>query len=115
MENLIAPAMRKFPRVRMVHVNYAAGLTQDVARARRYSLACARLFGQEAYTMVPGAPAAEEDDHYSLELGRPLGQRMEDSSQTIAWREFERGIVAVNGSAQAARIASLGLELPDGF
>ncbi len=115
MENLIAPAMRKFPRVRMVHVNYAAGATRDVARARRYSLACARVFGQEAYTMVPGAPAAEEDDHYAMDLGRPIGQRMDDSSQSIAWREFERGIVAVNGSSQPARITSLGLALPDGF
>ena len=115
MENLIAPAMRKFPRVRMVHVNYATGATRAVARARRYSLACARLFGQEAYTMVPGAPAAEEDDHYGMELGRPIGQRVEDPSQSIAWREFERGIVAVNGSPHPARIASLGLALPDGF
>ena len=99
----------------MVHVNYAAGAARDVARARRYSLACARLFAQEAYTMVPGAPVAEEDDQYAFELGRPLGQRVDDPSQSIAWREFERGIVAVNGSPQPARIASLGLVLPDAF
>ena len=46
MEKLIAPALRQFPGVRMIHANYAAGAAVDVARARRYSLACARLFGQ---------------------------------------------------------------------
>ena len=115
MENLIAPALRKFPRVRMVHANYAAGSTRDVARARRYSLACARLFGQDAYTIVPGAPAEEEDESYAASLGRPLGQFMEDPAQSIAWRKFERGVVALNGSARPARIDSLGLSLPDGF
>lgn len=115
MENLIAPAVRKFPRVRMVHVNYAAGATRDVARARRYSLACARLFGQDAYTIVPGQPIAEEDDHYSADLGRPLGPYTEDPAQGIAWREFERAVVAVNGSARPTRVAALNLSLPEPF
>lgn len=115
MENLIAPAMRKFPRVRMVHVNYAAGATHDVGRARRYSLACARLFNQDAYTIVPGMPVAEEDDYYSVSLGKPLGSYAEDASQPVAWREFERGVVAVNGSAKPGRIPSLGLALPEPF
>ena len=115
MENLIAPIVRKFPRVRFVHANYAAGATRDVARARRYSLACARLFGQEAYTIVPGQPIAEEDDHYAADLGRAMGPYVEDPSQSIAWRQFERGVVAVNGSAQPARILPLGVDLPDAF
>ncbi len=115
MENLISPALRKFPRVRMVHVNYASGATRDVMRARRYSYACARLFGQEAYTIVPGSPAAEEDDLYASALGRPVGAYVEDPAQSIAWREFERSVVAVNGSSRPARIGPLGLALPDPF
>lgn len=114
MENLIAPAARKFPRVRMVHVNYAAGAADEVSRARRYALACARLFGQEAYTIVPGHPESEEDEMYSSVLGRPLGRLEEDARQSIAWRPFEHGVVAVNGGAAAARIATLGLDLPQG-
>jgi hypothetical protein len=113
MENLIAPVLRKFPRVRMVHANYASGPTRDVSRARRYSFACARLFGQEAYTIVPGAPLAEEDDLYGSALGRAIGPYVEDPGQSVAWREFERGVVAVNGSSRPARIGPLGLALPD--
>lgn len=115
MENLIAPALRKHPRVRMVHVNYAAGAAGDVARARRYSLACARLFGQEAYTIAPGEPAAEEDEHYGIDLGPPLGRYADDASPGIAWREFERGVVAINGSPRPAKIPKLGLALPEPF
>jgi len=115
MQNLVAPVLRAFPRVRMVHVNYAAGEAPRVARARRYSLACARLFSQEAYTIVPGLPAAEEDDYYASDLGRPVSRLEEDLAQGIAWREFERGVVAVNGSARPARLRPLGLVLTDPF
>ena len=113
MEQLIAPALRRFPGVRMIHANYAAGAAPDVARARRYSLACARLFGQEAYTIVPGLPSGEEDDHYAADLGKPLGPLREDPGQSVAWRPFERGVVAVNSSLGPARIAALNLTLPD--
>ncbi len=115
MEKLIAPALRQFPGVRMIHANYAAGAAVDVARARRYSLACARLFGQEAYTIVPGAPASEEDDHYAADLGKPIGPLTEDPAQAVVWRLFERGAVAVNGGPKPARIAALNQTLPDAF
>jgi hypothetical protein len=115
MESLIAPALRKFPNVRMVHANYAGGSHGEVARARRYSLACARLFGQEAYTIVPGSPASEEDSMYSEGPGKPVGPVSEDPARSIAWRQFEHGVVAVNGSPRPARIASLGLNLPEAF
>ena len=113
MEKLIAPALRQFPGVRMIHANYAAGRASDVARARRYSLACARLFGQEAYTIVQGLPESEEDDHYAADLGKALGPLQEDPAHSVAWRTFERGVVAVNGSLHPARIAALNLTLPE--
>ena len=54
MEQLVMPAARKFPQVRFVHANYAAGSAAVAHRAARYSWACAKLWGHEAYLIAPG-------------------------------------------------------------
>lgn len=116
MEKLIAPALNRHPHVRMVHANYAApGSIADAARACRYSAACAMLYGHRAYTIVPGKPEAEESEFYFKDFGAPAGRLEEDASGLVAWRVFERGIVAVNGGPRPARIASLGIALPEPF
>jgi hypothetical protein len=108
----VVPAARKFPHVRFVHANYPGGGPAMARRAARYSWACAKLWGQESYLIAPGAYSNERDEIYFTETGAPKTERYHQAAG-VAWREFEKGIVAVNGGARAARIPELGLALPE--
>lgn len=112
MEQLVAPAARKFPKVRFVHVNYAAGGATLARRAARYSWAAARLFGHEAYLIAPGAYADERDEIYFTETGRPRAAKYSEAGGVV-WREYEKGVVALNSGPGPGKIPGLGLELPD--
>lgn len=112
-ERLVLPAARNYPAVRFVHLNYAAGSRGTIARALRYSFAAACLFGHLAYLVAPDRPEAERDEIYFSELGAPLGDYCEDPSRSVAWRVFERGVVAINWGPGQAEIPELGLKLPD--
>lgn len=101
LEQLIEPALRRHPHVRMVHANYAAG-DESARRSARYSAAAARLFGHRAYTIVPGKPEWEEDDTYFTELGAPAGPI--ESNGGAVWRRFQNGLAAINASARPVRI-----------
>lgn len=112
MYDLIMPALRKFPKIRMVHVNYAAGAPERVKRAQRYAYSCAAILGHQAYLVVPPSPEAEEDPIYFTELGGPLDYWREEPSG-IVWRQFQKGVAAINGGDRPATIPSLGLSLPE--
>jgi hypothetical protein len=113
MAKLIMPAAQRFPRVRFVHLNYAAGAQPLVRRAIQYSLCCARLWNHDAYLVAP-APSHEPDEIYFSDLGRPLtGSFVEDEHPGVAWRAFEKGIVAINSGPGPAFIRKHKLKLAD--
>ncbi len=114
MEELIVPAARRFPNVRFIHLNYAAGSEEEVRRAIRYSNCCARLWSQGAYLVGP-SPAGEVDDIYFTDPGAPRDQDyQEDVARGLAWRRYERGVVAVNSSRRPQQIPDTGLEIEAG-
>jgi hypothetical protein len=103
-ENLVAPASRRFPGVKFVHLGYAAGPEATTRRAISYNYAAARLWNHNAY-LVAESPAAEQDQVYFADLGRPLAPTYShDRGQGVAWREFEGGVVALNSGSQTASI-----------
>lgn len=114
MEQLVLAAARSYPGVRFVHLNYAAGDSATVRRAISYSHACAKLFEHEGYLVVPGTPRAECDEIYFSDLGRPAMRSYEEMADgAVVWREYERGVVAINSGSRAATIPGLGLKLAD--
>ncbi len=112
MEQLVAPAARKYPQVRFVHANYAAGASAVAHRAARFSWACAKLWGHDSYLISPAAYENERDPIYFTPTGRPKPEPYREQGDVI-WRAFEKGIVAVNAGPTAAPIKELGLELPE--
>lgn len=93
MVELVGKAEKKWPRVRFVHVNYAAGPSEEAAL---YGYAAAKLFGHEAYLIVPSSTSAEQNPVYSTSLGRPLSANYEeDAAAGAVWRRYENGVVAL--------------------
>ena len=114
MEELIAPVSRRYPRVRFVHLNYATGDPKIIRRAITYSSACAKLFNHDAYLVAPGSEAQERHEIYFTGLGRPVtASYRELTDQGVAWREYEKGIVAINSGNSTAEIRSPRLTLAD--
>jgi hypothetical protein len=113
MEKLIAPASRRFPRVQFVHLGYAAGPVEQASRAIRYNYAAARLWKHDAYLMAADL-RAEQDDIYFGDIGRPLtASYVHEADKSVAWREFEGGVVALNSRAQSASIQNGRYQLSD--
>lgn len=100
MRRLIAPAQRKYPRVRFAHLNYVddAKLADDV-------IAIARLFGADAFVTRPSLTGAPVTSAYFVDLGKPK-PRVETAAG--AYRLFEHGIVAVNTGAKPMRVRAGG-------
>lgn len=114
MEKLIMPVAARYPRVRFVHLNYAAGGPAPVRRAISYSYACAKLFNHDAYVVAPGLEAGERDEIYFSDLGKPVSPTYQDKpDEGVAWREYERGIVAINSGVNTASIGGERLKLTD--
>jgi hypothetical protein len=112
--NLIAPAARLFPRTQFVHFNYAHGDPAFLARAVRYSYACAKLWNQISFTARPGVQKPIRDNIYFTNLGEPLTPSYdEDKSAEVAWRRFQNGAVAVNSSHTPYHLRTLRLTLRD--
>jgi hypothetical protein len=113
MEQLVIPASRRFPRVRFVHLGYAANPIEQTSRAIRYNYAAAKLWGHDAYLVTADA-RAERDDIYFTHLGAPLTWSCAyDAGRNVAWREFEGGIVALNSGSQTESILNGRYHLPD--
>ena len=96
LEQLILPAARRYPGVRFVHLNYAAGPPAVVQQAAWYSYACAKLFQHEAYLVAPGAAPLEESDCYFHPLGKPLEPVYREGGGRVT-RRFEGGTVGIEG------------------
>ena len=103
MEHLVAPASRRFPGVKFVHLGYTAG-PDATRRALGYNYAAARLWNHSAY-LVAENPAAEQDEVYFADLGSPLAATYSHNrGEGVAWREFEGGVVALNSGSRTASI-----------
>ncbi len=112
MYDLIMPALRTFPKVRMVHLNYACGTAEEIRRAQRYSYAYSLILGHEGYLVVPDSAIAEEGEAYFTNLG-PAQDYWREEPSGVVWRRFQYGVAAVNASGRPASIPSLGLPLPE--
>jgi hypothetical protein len=114
MAELVTPASVKYPKVSFVHLNYAAGNRAEVRRAIRYSYAAARLWDHRSYVVVAKQASAERDEIYFADLGNPVSPTYQEHAPTgVAWRVFEKAVVAINSGPGAARIPGLNLDLPD--
>lgn len=98
MRNLIAPAQRKFPRVRFAHINYI-----DAPDPERIAeiVAIARLYDAGAVVATPNVGTTIESELLLLDLGAPK-PRVELAHG--AYRFFERGVVAVNRGKKPMRL-----------
>ena len=94
---LIMPAQRKYPRVRFTHINYVS--TSDAKRIEEI-VAIARLYDHDAFVARPDLTTPIETPLYFVDLGRPK-PRVETSRG--AYRQFERGFVAVNTGPKPMR------------
>jgi hypothetical protein len=113
MEQLVQPASRRFPGVRFVHLGYASGSDMQTRRAIGYNYAAARLWDHSAY-LVAENPAAEKDEVYFADLGRPLAATYsQNPADGVAWREFEGGVVALNTGSRPASILNGRYELAE--
>jgi hypothetical protein len=113
MEHLVAPASRRFPGVKFVHLGYAAGPDATTRRAIGYNYAAARLWNHSAY-LVAENPATEQDEVYFADVGSPLAATYSHNrGDGVAWREFEGGVVALNSGSQTASILNGRYQLVD--
>lgn len=113
MRQLVRPAMLSYPHVQFVHLGYAAGPVEEVRRAIHYNFAAARLWNHHAYLMMP-LFHWEQDEIYFQYPGRPLTETFSfDDSAQIAWREFEKGVVAINSGKSGVSILNGKYQLLD--
>lgn len=111
LEQLILTAQKKYPRVRFVHVNYAA---PGDKHALMYSYAGAKLFNHDAYLIMPANSSEEQSAVYATDLGRPLTASYEqDAAAGAAWRRFERGVVGLHSGAAAFTIPGTKFRMAD--
>ena len=111
LEQLVVTAQRKWPRVRFVHVNYAA---PGDKHALLYGYAGAKLFNNDSYLIMPSDSGAEQSPVYGFDAGRPLTASYEqDADAGAAWRRFERCVVAINSGASAYTIPGTKLQMPE--
>jgi hypothetical protein len=114
MDKLVMPASHLYPHTRFVHINYVTGDQRTCERALVYSYACAKLWNHISFAAPSGVQSAIRSDVYFSNLGEPLTSFYEEDKEAgVAWRRFENGVVAINSSSKAFRIASLNLELAD--
>lgn len=102
MKNLVAPAQRKYPRVRFAHINYVDAI--DRTRIAEV-VAVAALFDAEAVVARPDLTLLVADELLLVDLG--AGEKRVDRTSG-AYRFFARGFVAVNAGAKPMRIANRG-------
>ncbi len=112
---LIEPALKTFPKVTMIHVNYAAGPPDEIARAVVYSFCCAKLFGHESYLIAPSDAESERNRTYFEALGAPAGDRVEEPGGTVIWRPYDQGTVVVQAGGPPVIVKALGVQLPGGL
>lgn len=95
---LIEPGRRKFPRVRLAHLNYLDAPDADSIVA---IIAMARLFDTEAFvtgTEIAGEATSLDSPAYFTDIGAPSGSVIE--TRRSAYRRYRRGLIAVNASSE---------------
>ena len=91
--------------MRFIHLNYAVGDPGEIERVKSYAFAAAKLWNHDSYVVVPEAHG-EEYPGYFVDLGKPLTAKCEeDVERGLAWREFEKGMVAISSMGVAAVVA----------
>jgi hypothetical protein len=113
MEQLVMPASRRFSSVRFVHLGYAGGSLDQINRAVRYNHAGARLWNHDSYLLASDL-RGEQADVYFTTLGKPLTSTYSYAAdKSVAWREYEGGVVAINSGPAGASILNGRYQLPD--
>jgi hypothetical protein len=95
MRELIAPAARKYPRVRFAHLNYV----EDAARITDV-IAIARLFGSDAFVSKASLDVAMMSDLYFHDFGR-ASRRVD--MKNGARRSFEHGFISYDAGRTVVR------------
>lgn len=108
MRTVIEPLEARYPRVRLLHLNYAGSHSGDVIPV---VFAVAKLFGGEGY-VASAVSAHERDEIYFRDFGRPLSARVELADGDAVYRLFERGIIAITVSREPVVIDRLRITLP---
>src|SRR5260370_35957889 len=106
MRTMIVPAMKRYPRVRFVHLNYLPKAEPDDVLP---VVAIARLYGGEAFAALPSIVAPPSANIYFLDCGAPRTQIQYAAGGEAAYRWFAHALVAGNASAHSLVIAD-----PDG-
>ena len=109
MSSVVEPLEARYPRVRFLHLNYTG--TRENGGVIPLVFAVARLFGGEGY-VASDVSANERDEIYFRDFGKPLSARVELANGDVAYREFERGIIAVTASRNPIAIDVLNITLP---
>jgi hypothetical protein len=113
MEQLVMPASQKFPRVRFVHLGYAAGTQEQMNRGVRYNFAVAKLWNHDGYLVAPEL-GGEQGEVYFNTLGKPVTRSyVYEADKRVAWREYEGGVVAINCGPASASILNGRYQLLD--
>jgi len=103
MRTMVVPAMRRYPRVRFVHLNYLPRTDDADVLA---PAALARLYGSDAFVAMPDVVATPAASLYFLDAGKPLTPIRRAAGGEAAYRWFEHLLVAVNASAQPLVVAN---------
>lgn len=109
MRSVVEPLEGRYPRVRFLHLNYTG--TRESGGVIPLVFAVAKLFGGDGY-VASNVNANERDEIYFRDFGKPLAPRVELANGDVAYRVFERGIIAVTASRNPVAIDALNITLP---
>jgi len=87
MRHLIAPARKRYPRIRFMHLNYVT-TAEDAGRV----IDIARLYDTDAFAALPSITPILIDDYFH-DFGKPLTPIHRGNG--TAWRRFEHGTVKI--------------------
>lgn len=111
MRAMIEPVARRYPNVRLAHLNY---IDAPAPEAIRVAVAVAQIFGGEAYVAAP-AFADGRDEIYFRDPGIPVAPRVDWPEDAGSHRFFDRGLIAVSASKTAMTIDTNGRTLRNHF
>jgi hypothetical protein len=95
MRTIVAPVMKRYPRVRFVHLNYMANVDGHSVEP---VVAIARLFGADAFVALPSISAPPSTGIYFEEPGPAETPIRRAAGGLVAYRRFEHQLVVVNMS-----------------
>jgi len=93
LEQLVEIPTRRFPNLRVAHLNYSDGPDRN---AIHLVVAASWLFGAEGYVIAPEL-TDEKDEIYFFDPGPPLAARVDANEGTVSYRSFRNALVVING------------------